>query len=396
MSPGTQRAHGLERKQMHKRTGAGSLLATLVVGVAVAGAGCGGSGDSGSSGGASAGPSKVPILAGKDLVTRGPNGEDAAKSSSVELTAAQKEQIRGKKLTAAIVWDADTVFFNSVTNGARRVFRDLGIKVVATTQYNFDLAAQKNQIAAVMSKKPDILLTINDDPQAARQALAPAVRNKTKIVLLSTTVKDWKPGGKFVTTVTGDQAAMGREAARSLAKSIGGKGEVGVLYHDANYFVTNRRDRVLVSTLKKEFPDIKIVDEQGFTTPDQAEKLTSAMLVQHPNIKGMYAAWDAVTVGALSAIRSAGKNDIKVVSMDLGADTAKDMAQGKNVVAITVERTNELGTTMANAAAQASLGDKVPPFLVVPAITVTKDNVLDSWRTVLAAEPPADLTKAAQ
>lgn len=358
-------------------------------------AACGSSGGSKSSG-ASAGagnstPGKVPLLAASDIVTRGPNGEQPVAGATLQPTAAQVAQIKAKKYTAAIIWDAQTTFFSAVSQGARSVFTQLGIKVVAESQYNFDLNLEKQQVETIVALHPSVLLTIADDPVISAQAMQPAIAAGIKVVLLSTMPKGWSAGNQYISMVTGDQAGMGIGDAKALADSIGDSGEIGVLYHDASYFVTNRRDQAFVTEIVRSYPKIKIVAEQGFTTPDQAEALTNAMLVQHPNIKGLYAAWDAVTESALSASVPAG---LKVVSMDLGANTAKNLGSCGQIKAIAVEQTYSLGTTMATAASLGLIGAQVPAFLTVPAQIIKHDTLASDWVTTLHNPVPSSVTSA--
>ncbi len=51
---------------------------------------------------------------------------------------------------------------------------------------------------------------------------------------------------------------MGQKTAESLANAIGGEGEIGFLYFDANAYVVNQRDAAFRTTIEKEFPKIKI------------------------------------------------------------------------------------------------------------------------------------------
>lgn len=377
-----------------KRTMAPLTGAAIAVSLAFV-AGCGGTSTPTSDGDdAARSPGKVPILAEDDRITRGPNGEAAENSDIVTISDEDVETVRAGGYTAALMWDAQTTWFDAVSSGALDVFDDLGIEVVAQTSYDFDLARQKEQVETVMALDPDIILTIADDPVISGEALRPAVEAGVKIVLLSTNVDGWTAGEEFVGMVTGDQAGMGAAAATALADAIGNEGEVGVLYHDANYFVTNRRDQMFVTKTVTDFDAITIVAEQGFTTPDQAEELTSAMLVQNPNITGLYAAWDAVTQSALSALAAAGRDDVRVVTMDLGVGTAVNLAEGGQVIAIISEQTYELGRTMATAAALAMVDHPVPPFVVVPAVTVTRDTLVEDWQNILRSDPPAEVLAA--
>ena len=63
-----------------------------------------------------------------------------------------------------------------------------------------------------------------------------------------------------------------------------------MVYYDANFAPTNQRDEGFRDAMKN-YPDIEIVTEQGFTDESAAEQ-GDAILTQFPNIDGIYASWD--------------------------------------------------------------------------------------------------------
>ena len=117
---------------------------------------------------------------------------------------------------------------------------------------------------------------------------------------------DYKQGTDYVAIVTDDLFQMGKQAADVLAKAIGGKGKVGWIFHDATYYVTNQRDNAFKTTIEKDYPDIEIVAEQGISDPARAEELASAMLLQNPDLDGIYVTWAEPADGVLAALRASG------------------------------------------------------------------------------------------
>ena len=70
-----------------------------------------------------------------------------------------------------------------------------------------------------------------------------------------------------------------------MAKALGGKGDIGLVFHAADFFVTQQRYEGCQGDDPGEYPDIKIVAEQGIGGPDfsgDAEKAAGAMLTAHP------------------------------------------------------------------------------------------------------------------
>ena len=56
------------------------------------------------------------------------------------------------------------------------------------------------------------------------------------------------------------------------------------------------------------------------------------MLVQHPDLDGIYVTWAEPADGVLSALRSSGNTKTKIVTLDLAEPVALDMVKDGNVV----------------------------------------------------------------
>jgi ribose transport system substrate-binding protein len=160
--------------------------------------------------------------------------------------------------------------------------------------------------------------------------------------------------------------------------------------------VTNQRDQAFKSTIEKDYPDIKIVAEQGISDPARAEELASAMLLQNPDLDGIYVTWAEPADGVLSALRSSGNTKTKIVTLDLAEPVALDMVKGGNVTALVADKAYELGRAMAATGLKSLLGQQTPAFVVAPALTVTKENVADGWKQSLNRDAPQSVLDAAK
>jgi ribose transport system substrate-binding protein len=194
--------------------------------------------------------------------------------------------------------------------------------------------------------------------------------------------------------VTGNHYGMGRGSADLMAEALGGSGEIGFIFYDADYFVTNNRDFTFACRIAQDYPDIKIVAVSGFTEESKTEEVASAMLVQHPEIDGIYVAWDVAAEGVIAALRSAGQTDVKVVTEDLGANNDLDMVMNGNMYGKTIDLPYDIGATMARMAAYKLLGKEAPSFVVVDLMKVTKDNIVEAWNKALNMDPPQDILDA--
>jgi ribose transport system substrate-binding protein len=374
------------------------LVAAIATGATVLGlAGCGesSSGSGGSSGSASG---SLQIKSSKAVgATRGPNGESATPTSALKLSAAEVAKVKSGHHTAALTWHQSSDFVTAVTAGARDEFARLGVKVVATTNANFDAGKQKNDIETVLAKQPDVMLSLPVDPVATASAYRAANRAGTKLVLLSNVPQGFKQGKDYVTVVTDDLFQMGKHAADALAAAIGGKGEIAYFFHDATYYVTNQRDQAFKRTIEANYPNIKIVAEKGIADPNKAEDEANAILLKNPNLSGIYVTFSQPPAeGVLSALRNNGNTKAKLVSLDLDEPLALDMARGGNVAALVGDKAYELGSAMARAAAYGILGKGAPPFVVAPATTITKANLVQGYQQSLHRAPPQSVLDAAK
>jgi ribose transport system substrate-binding protein len=186
---------------------------------------------------------------------------------------------------------------------------------------------------------------------------------------------------------------MGIKAADSLATAMGAKGEVGYIFHDATYYVTNQRDQAFKARIASKYPNMKIVSEQGLTDPAKGQEIAQAMLAKNPNLGGIYVTWAQPAEGVLAALKAAGNKTTKIVTLDLSEPLAVDMVRNGNVASITADAAYDLGQCMAVAGAIGLVNGKVPAFLIAPALTVTASNIEEGWRMSLNRPLPAIIKK---
>ncbi len=174
-----------------------------------------------------------------------------------------------------------------------------------------------------------------------------------------------------------------------MAKALDGKGNIGLVFHAANFLVTKQRHDAFKAAITTDYPDTKIVDEQGIGGPDfsgDAEKAARALLTSHPEIPGIWAVWDVPAEGAISAARNAGRDDLIITTVDLGENVAISMAQNGFDKGLGAQRPYDAGVVEAMLAGYGLLGKPAPAFVVLPAPPVSHDNLLEAWTQVYSTE----------
>jgi ribose transport system substrate-binding protein len=331
-----------------------------------------------------------------EIVTRGPDGEVPVWYNTVVLSKDEVAQLKDQGLRAAIVWHLDSPFMSAITDGVEGTFEDLGVEVVSVTSAEGDDAKLQNNIQTALTLDPDIIVSIALDPVADKAAFRPAVDSGVKLVFASVKPDGYEPGTDYVSLVTYDIAGLGQVTADAMGKGVGDGGKVGVIYFDANFYVTNQREDVFADTLAEDYPGIEVVAREPMSDPSKVEDVALAMMAQNPEIQAIFAPWDTAAEGVVAALRQLGRSDVKVYTIDLGATNAVDMANEGNIVEMTSTLAVEFGNTLAISGAYGVLGKEIAPMVIVPAFAVDKSNLEDGWEMTFGTSLPADIQAALQ
>lgn len=329
------------------------------------------------------------------VLSKGPNGETAESADVAALTEAEIAEVKAMNATAAIVMHyGGNDWANAQIAGLQDQFAKLGIEVVAVTDANFKPDKQVSDLETVMVRKPDIIVSIPTDPVATASAFKAAADAGTKLVFMDNVPQGLEAGKDYVSVVSADNYGNGVVSAHLMAKALGGKGEIGLVFHEADFFVTKQRYEGFKTTIESDYPDITIVDEKGIAGPDfagDAQSAANAMMTENPDLAGIWAVWDVPAEGVMAAARASGRTDLKLATQDLGTNAAIALAKGELVVGLGAQRPFDQGVTEALLAAGALLGKQQPAYVALSALPVQHDNVLEAWQQVYHEDAPSDL-----
>lgn len=332
---------------------------------------------------------------GKVLST-GANGEKAESADVSKLTDEEVQKIKAAHLKAALVFHyAGNDWYNAQAAGLKATFKELGVDVIATTDANFSPDKQVSDIETVLAQKPDIIISIPTDATATADAYKKISQAGVTLVFMDQPAKGLTAGKDYVSVVSADNYGNGVASAHILANSIGKKGKIAALYHDADFFVTKQRFDGFKKTIEQDYPDIKIIATKGVSDSDlvaQSQQQSDAIINQNPDLKGMWAPWDVPAEGIMAAARSAGRNDLKISTIDLGKSVGVAMAQKQLIAGTSAQRPYDQGVTEARIAAGARvLGKQYPAYIALPALPVTRTNLSEGWQEVYHSPLPSDI-----
>src|ERR1700730_13622633 len=330
-------------------------------------------------------PAKVLAALQEKILSKGPHGEDPSPASSVSLTAEEFEKVRALKAKAAIVMHYSSDWSEAQVAGLKSQFEKRGIEVIAVTDAGFNPERQVAEIQTVLAQNPQIIVSIPTDADITAAAYRKASQKVVKLVFMDNVPTGFEAGKDYVSVVSADNYGNGVASAHLMAKFLQGKGQIGLIYHAANFFVTRQRYEAFKKTITENYPGITIVAEQGIREPDffkDADRVASVMLTANPNLSGIWAVWDVPAEGVIAAARAAHRDDLVITTIDLGLNVAVEMARNRFIRGVGAQRPYDQGVTEALLAGYGLLGKPAPTYVALPALPVTRENLVDAWKSI--------------
>lgn len=240
-----------------------------------------------------------------------------------------------------------------------------------------DVAAVISRIEDEVTQKVDAIV-INVDPAQIAAGLQTAKDANIPVFGL-----DAGSDPLLITNVTSNGYAMAAETSTYVIDRINGKGNVVMFVFDAYPPVQKRG--IIADAIFANNPDIKILDR---ITPDvtdggiaDSRAKMEAVLAANPtpgSISAVWAAWDQPALGALQAIKDAGRENegIVIVGIDANPQALDAIAEKGNFEASIAQDFNGMGATVADLVGKYLGGEKITQSVTyVPTKLVTAGNV---------------------
>jgi ABC-type sugar transport system substrate-binding protein len=202
-------------------------------------------------------------------------------------------------------------------------------------------------------------------------ALDKAVQAGIKVVLIDNDIPGWTGKSSVVAT---DNLAGGKLAGTWVSQHAKPGSKVGILQGRLGNPSLDDRVKGFKSTLGS----AGTVVAEPATDCDQTKGLNAAqdLLTAHPDVSVIYGACGPPIIGALQAIKAAGKaqGSILVVGFDAAPDELTAIKAGDEAASI-AQFPAKMGSLGIDTAVKAARGETVPPSVDTGTEVVTKDNV---------------------
>jgi ribose transport system substrate-binding protein len=282
---------------------------------------------------------------------------------------APKKELRFAYVTKTLINE----FWQGVASGIQVEAGKHKIKVdIQAAKDESSLVDQLNLAQTILSTKPDALLL---SPQSDSN-LSPVVEAAKALNIPTVIIDDARTAGAS-TYIGTDQVAIGAKAADYLHSIYPKGGNVAQIEGQAGSPNARMRIQGFTETAKKH-GNLKLVASQpGEWDRLTAMNATSNILREHPDVIGIYANNDGMAFGVYEAVTAAKMVDkVAVVGTDGIPEAKKSVGDGM-MKATVAEFPYEEGILGVQMALRLLACQPIPPWVISPQATITKDNVKD-------------------
>ena len=286
-----------------------------------------------------------------------------------------------KSYTIAVIPKGTThEFWKSINAGAFKARDELaaqGIKVEVIWKGPLKEDDRDQQIQTIenfTTRRVSGIVLAPLDSQAMVRPVNNAIRAKVPVVIFDSGLKS----DNYVSFVATDNYKGGVLAGQHMGKLLGGKGNVILLRYAVGSASTEERESGFVDTLKKEFPQIKLISSDQYAGPtrETAYQASQNLLNRFGReVNGVFAPCEPPTIAMTKALRDIGKagGKVKMIGFDAGSQSVADLKRG-DVQGLVVQNPVFMGYKGVMTMVEHLQGKKVEKRIDTGVVLVTPEN----------------------
>jgi ribose transport system substrate-binding protein len=272
-------------------------------------------------------------------------------------------------------------YFAAQVNAAKEKAEELGLEFVHTEARD-DMVTQLGNVEDLLAQGIDLLILNPKDPQGLIPATKAATRAGVPVIIVDSTID---PAADFVTTIQSNNMANGEMIGEWLVKQMKGEPIRMALLSGVpgNPVGKERRQGVFRGIIEQQ---LRSTGRMGFEIVTQGWgdwfhegglKAAEDMIVAHPEINVLLAENDSMALGALEAVREAGREkDILILAAADGQKEALELIKQGKYGATGMNNPKLIAETAIEIGLQVLQGKTYfPKVSYTPAVCITRDNV---------------------
>jgi ribose transport system substrate-binding protein len=244
---------------------------------------------------------------------------------------------------------------------------------------------QVNQIQDLMTKGVDVIVVW----PVSGQAIVPVLRQVQQegIPVLIANSKIHESGFELVKGFAGpDNITQGVYAAQMMAEALGGEGKIVEVMGTPGYITAEERSAGFHQEIEANYPGLEIIETQPANwNREKSQEVMENYLTKYDEgeIDGVYVGDDNMGVGAINAIKSAGRgSNLKMTSATMFADGYDEMIAGDILYGTLYQSPIDDANYTAEIALKLAKGEEVDFFNYFETPKVTDENIDEYERPV--------------
>ena len=224
-----------------------------------------------------------------------------------------------KGTIAILVNSLDNPYYSAEAKGAETKAKSLGYQTLVLS-HGEDVKRQGELISLVIGRKVQGIILDNADSQASVAAVQQAKNAGIPVVLIN---REIPVDGVALAQITHNNFQAGSDVANQFVEKMGETGKYAELTCNLadNNCVTRSQSFHNVIDQYPEMVSVARQDAKGNLL--EGKRIMDSILQAHPDIKGVICGNGPVALGAVAALKAAGRQDVTVVGID-GSNDERD------------------------------------------------------------------------
>jgi ABC-type sugar transport system substrate-binding protein len=254
-------------------------------------------------------------------------------------------------------------FRTAETQSIRDEAAKKGVNLLETNAQS-DLNKQISDIKSLVDRGAKLLIVAPLNSDGLQPAFDAARAKQVPVITIDRKVTS-QPCTDYLTFIGSDFVEQGKRAARQMIKATGGSGKVAILLGSSGNNVTVDRTKGFKDGIAGS--GLQVVAEQTAEFDRSKGQAVMEQLIQsNPGITAVYAENDEMGLGAVTALKAAGKTpgkDVKIVSVD-GTRSAVQLVADGSYTAV-IESNPRFGPLAFETLEKFAKGDEIPQNIVI-------------------------------
>ncbi|MEV0524241.1 substrate-binding domain-containing protein [Streptomyces sp. NPDC050439] len=289
----------------------------------------------------------------------------------------------GKEVTIGFAGpQADHGWLNAINDNAKERAKKYSDVTLEATEGSNDTAAQIGQVETLINKKVDVLVILPADGKALTQVGLKAMKAGIPVINLD---RVFASPQAYRCWIGGDNYGMGLNAGHYIGEKLKGKKNAKVVELAGldNLELTKQRSKGFDDALKNYSNIEKVARQAAEFTVESGQQKMSQLLQAQKNFDALWNHDDDQGVGALRAIKQAGRDDFLMVGGAGALSAMQAIESDDSVLKATVLYPPTMAASAIDLARALGQGKgisgmaefEIPAFITLYSAVVDKENV---------------------